>query len=112
LALLVVLAVLPVSLLGAGATVSFLIEEQREAHLRSAHEEIAHVTGTLEEAFESAKADTRFLSLCPPIGGMIRALAHGGIDPQHTDSLDTWKSRLAKSFAYKTLADLLKADRL
>ncbi|MBI5526796.1 MAG: PAS domain S-box protein, partial [Deltaproteobacteria bacterium] len=98
LTLLIVLAVVPVSLLGAAAAVSFLVRGERETQLHSVSEGVMHVTAVLDTWWEAARADTVFLSNSPPVGGIIRARANGGMDPIDGDSIEKWRDRLNRIF--------------
>jgi|GEM_PF-1245353 len=49
---------------------------------------------TLRDAIGQSERAVRFLSSLPPIEGIGRALAGGGIDPQDGTTLAVWKARL------------------
>ncbi|MDX8408584.1 MAG: HAMP domain-containing protein, partial [Mariprofundales bacterium] len=52
----------------------------------------------LEMVLQELRANARMLSELPPINGIIRARAHGGIDPLNDDSEQVWKQRLTQIF--------------
>ena len=52
----------------------------------------------LAESIESLRQDVLFLANTPPISGMVRAGANGGIDPRDKDSYAKWETRLQEIF--------------
>ncbi|MBD1549695.1 PAS domain S-box protein [Labrenzia aggregata] len=75
----------------------------REATFDQAAERLAGQTKLMAQRFRLAYRDIEedlfALSTTPPIRGIIRASANGGIDPYDGSSLENWRSRLAAIFA-------------
>jgi len=75
----------------------------REATFDQATERLAGQTKLMAQRFRLAYRDVEedlfVLSNTPPIQGIIRAAANGGIDPYDGSSLELWRSRLAAIFA-------------
>jgi hypothetical protein len=90
-------------LIGAALAVGYLFDrgraevlEQRQLeHLRRHAERGAD---EVERFVERLRADTRFLARTPPVQGIRRALAGGGMDAAGGSSLDQWKRRLTQIF--------------
>ncbi len=75
----------------------------RQATFDQAEERLAGHTKLMAQRFRLAYRDIEedlfALSTTPPIRGIIRATANGGIDPYDGSSLESWRSRLSAIFA-------------
>ncbi len=52
----------------------------------------------LRQQVEILRQDVSFLAETPPIGGIMRAASHGGVDPRDGESQALWKRRLSEIF--------------
>ena len=75
----------------------------RSASFDKATERLAGQTRLMSQRFRLAYRDIQedlfALSTTPPIRGIIRASANGGVDPYDGSSLESWRSRLEEIFA-------------
>lgn len=82
---------------------SIAYDRIRSASFDQATERLAGHTKLMAQRFRLAYRDIEedlfALSTTPPIRGIIRASANGGIDPYDGSSLENWRSRLAAIFA-------------
>ena len=60
--------------------------------------EAIFIRAKLEEEIDRLKQDLKFLSLTPPIQGLIRAGNNGGIDPHDNSTSQEWVKRLSNIF--------------
>lgn len=78
------------------------MERDRESYLRergAGLEMNLHLEqDRLIQSVESLRQDVVFLANTPPISGMVRASANGGIDPRDKDSYAKWEARLQEIF--------------
>ncbi|OBU88319.1 response regulator [Chromobacterium subtsugae] len=76
---------------------------QRQQLLSAYQIRLGYVTHTrdaiLRNQFDQLARDVRFLSATPPVSGIVRASAHGGVDPQENSTMAAWHSRLASIFS-------------
>ena len=55
-------------------------------------------SGAISTVLASMRRDVVFLTNVPPVGGITRAIAHHGYDPQEASSGRLWEQRLAQIF--------------
>ncbi len=53
---------------------------------------------SIEGKIDELKSDVEFLSLTPPIEGIVRAFRNNGVDPKDGSSIEIWKERLGVIF--------------
>ncbi|MFH0933584.1 MAG: EAL domain-containing protein [Pseudomonadota bacterium] len=53
----------------------------------------------MAQSIETLRQDVVFLVTTPPISGIVRAKANGGIDPRDNNPYETWEKRLQEIFA-------------
>ncbi|MBO0346349.1 PAS domain S-box protein [Roseibium sp. CAU 1637] len=76
--------------------ISSVVRTQGEAVLES---ETRLVSVRFQRAFYSIEKDLRTLAGTPPIDGIGRAMAAGGLDPLDRSTTEDWRERLEKIFA-------------
>lgn len=62
------------------------------------HQTTRHIAERIEVELDGARDQVRFLRGLPPIQGIVRATASGGVDPLDGTQLPQWQSRLQKIF--------------
>lgn len=70
----------------------------RTAAQAELHAETRVVAAHINSAFRIARDQVFILRNTPPVEGIIRARANGGVDPHDGSTLDTWRERLASIF--------------
>lgn len=70
----------------------------RTAAQAELHAETRVVAAHINSAFRIASDQAFILRNAPPVEGIIRAQANGGVDPYDGSTLDTWRERLASIF--------------
>jgi signal transduction histidine kinase/CheY-like chemotaxis protein len=80
----------------------FFLLQQRDAYLQEYGETLDHAAKfqitLFQHSIHEMLRDVQILSKTPPIGGIVRAHANGGIDPVDGSSLDLWTERLTTIF--------------
>ncbi|AUH50044.1 hybrid sensor histidine kinase/response regulator [Chromobacterium sp. ATCC 53434] len=75
---------------------------QRQQLLDAYQTRLGYVTQTrnaiLRQQFDQLERDVLFLSATPPVLGLMRASAHGGVDPQENSTASAWHGRLSAVF--------------
>lgn len=95
---LVVIAVIPLFLLGVGLTVSFVLKEGRADRLLTLVEKPEHISAQIEHSWSGILSDVHFLSAIPPVDGVVRAWAHNGVDPLDGRTERSWRDSMARTF--------------
>ena len=99
----VLIVLLLVGLLSGGVTGGLLVRASSEVVLdagrvmleEEASNELERIRGELRQL----EGDVRFLAATPPIQGLRRARAHGGVDPWDASTEEQWKARLVQLFS-------------
>ena len=61
--------------------------------------EVVNRADALREDFAAHRRNLRFLHATPPVNGIVRATANGGVDPYDGTTLAQWKARLETIFS-------------
>lgn len=93
---LVVLAVAPLFLAGTGVAVYLIQTDMQKSRMREVSIRLAETSRDIEYAVASARIDVLFLAATPPVGGLVRAWAHGGIDPRAGSTVPHWRGRMTE----------------
>jgi methyl-accepting chemotaxis protein len=97
---LVVLAVVPVFLLGLVIDIVAILREGRKERLAALANAPTHIASEIEHSWNSARSDALFLATIPPVDGIVRAWANNGLDPADGVSTEAfWRGRMAQIFA-------------
>jgi signal transduction histidine kinase len=94
LATLLVVAVVPVFLAGVVAMMVFVAQDARRLQLEPISRDLGTTAAALEFESNAIQSDVRFLASVPPVRGIIRAWANGGIDPFDGSTESEWLSRM------------------
>lgn len=86
-----------------GLAASYTIYEPHQELLRA--REVAQIddaieqeSGRIVDAVKRLSEDVQFLATTPPLAGIARARAAGGVDPEDQDTEQKWQSRLENIF--------------
>ncbi len=96
---LIVLTVTPLFLAGTGGVVYFAQKDVRQTRVSAISGNLRAAALAIDDAMESARSDVLFLAACPPSGGLVRAWAHGGIDPKDGSTEAYWRGRMTLIWA-------------
>ncbi|MEO1351720.1 MAG: methyl-accepting chemotaxis protein [Cyanobacteria bacterium J06635_15] len=90
-------ALIPAAVVGSLATISASSSLAKDSKA-TLQDEAKDEAKAIEAFLSGAGRDVLFFSSTPPVQGLLRAEANGGVDPQDQSSDDEWRERLEISF--------------
>ncbi|MBX3609635.1 MAG: PAS-domain containing protein [Hydrogenophaga sp.] len=76
----------------------FELDHEMQRHQRALDDTARSFSEAAQAQLAFRRKSLHFLASTPPVGGMLRALGNGGVDPQDTSTYAQWETRMVALF--------------